>query len=62
MEAVKLATSNLDDKWKEKRHYCVGVQTKEAAHNLLGLVNIKGHESGNAESLSTIIIMGMRFK
>lgn len=57
VEAVKEAVAHLPDGWKEKRYYCVGVQTRDTAIRLLGdLPNITGEQCGNAINLSDLII------
>jgi len=56
VEAVKEAVDILPDGWKEKRHYCVGVQTRDTAIRLLGdLPHLTGEQCGNAVNLSEVI-------
>lgn len=58
VESIKEAVETLPDAWKERRHYCVGVQTCETAVKLLGLTNIAGQDCGNATNLSALIVEG----
>jgi len=57
VEAVKEAAVHLPDGWKQKRHYCVGIQTRDTAIRLLGdLPNLTGEQCGNAINLSEVIL------
>ena len=59
VESVKEAVGELPELWKSKRHYCVGVQTRDVANNLLGnLPNLTGEQCGNANALSQLILNG----
>ena len=61
VESIKEAIAVLPDLWKRRRHYCVGMQTRETAIKLLGLTDIAGQDCGNATSLSSLIVDG-KFK
>jgi len=57
VESVKEAADHLPDAWKNKRHYCVGMQTRNTALRLLGdLPHLTGEQCGNAISLSEFIL------
>ena len=59
VESVKEAADHLPDAWKNKRHYCVGMQTRNTALRLLGdLPHLTGEQCGNAISLSEFILNG----
>ena len=62
VECVKEALPNLPVCWDERRHYCVGLQTRDSAAQLLGLSHLIGYDCGNAENLSRLIISGMIYK
>ena len=60
VEAVKEAVNELPIKWKSMTHFCVGLQTHQAAQTLLSLPYLKGEDCGNAENLSTLILQGSK--
>ena len=57
VEAVRDATApNLTHDWRDKPVYVVGGGTGQAVLSMLRLTNIRGEETGKAESLAEIIV------
>lgn len=57
VEAVRDASGpNLTQDWRDKPVYVVGGGTSQAVQSMLSLNNIRGEETGKAESLAKIIV------